>query len=489
MSDETAEIASIRPGCVLVVDDERNIRRTLRMVLEGEGVTVLEAADAESALDMLIAGAQSIDLVIVDVKLPNMSGLDLLEALPERLEERPLPLMILISGHATVSDAVRATRLGAFDFFEKPLSRDRVLVGVRNAFQRSAADRELARLRSKVRGEIICQAPPMKTLLRLVEKVARTRVRVLIHGESGTGKELIARAIHQASERASAPFVKVNCAAIPQSLIESELFGYEKGAFTGARNNKKGLFELAHGGTIFLDEIGDMDLEAQAKVLRVLQSGEFMRVGGHEPISVDVRVVAATHRRLSELVDSGSFREDLYFRLNVVPLELPALRERPGDIPVLVRHFIDEACREFGMNSKQIDAGALDSLMRYSWPGNVRELKNVVERMVVLSESDLTLNDVPEDLRQVDGEEVASENVGDELELSMSTLSEVLGLQGDGDTPLSLKNFRETAEKAYIAAVLRAQNWNVSRTAEILGVERTHLHRKLKLLGLQRGGG
>jgi two-component system nitrogen regulation response regulator NtrX len=344
-NDATAGLA----GTILVIDDERNIRRTLRMVLEGEGATVLDAETAEQGLALIeasvagkAAGEPAIQVVMADVLLPGMSGLQLLEKLSVMGGGVPPLPVILISGHATVSDAVRATRLGAFDFFEKPLARDRVVVSVRNALRHHAAEEELRGLRAKVvRHELIGESKPMQELLRQVTKVGATRARVLIEGESGTGKELVARAIHEASERRDKPFIKVNCAAIPKELIESELFGHERGAFTGATGQKKGLFELAHGGTLFLDEIGDMDLNAQSKVLRVLQSGELMRVGGEKPIKVEVRVLAATHRNLKEQVQTGEFREDLYFRLAVVPITVPPLRDRPGGrgaaVPALPR--------------------------------------------------------------------------------------------------------------------------------------------------------
>ncbi|MCB9568625.1 MAG: sigma-54-dependent Fis family transcriptional regulator [Myxococcales bacterium] len=477
-------------GTILVVDDERNIRRTLRMVLEGEGATVVDAADAEAALALLgrhgyggqlgSAGGPPIDVVICDVLLPGISGLELLEKLRAIGGGAPALPVILISGHATVSDAVRATRLGAFDFFEKPLTRDRVVVGVRNALRQAGVVRELRALRGRMRREIIGESAPMQALLRQVEKVGGTRARVLIEGESGTGKELIARAIHEASDRAQKAFVKVNCAAIPRELIESELFGHERGAFTGATGQKRGLFEVAHGGTIFLDEIGDMDLGAQAKVLRVLQSGELMRVGGERPIKVDVRVLAATHRNLKELVAAGEFREDLYFRLAVVPITVPPLRERPEDIPLLCRHYIDVACEENGLSAKMIAPEAMRSLAAYAWPGNVRELRNMMERLAILTEGDVQLEDLPPELRG---------NEGDDDEGSGGVVDELLGHLGEGAIPpgISLKAFREAVERAFIRQRLIENSWNVSRTAEVLGVERTHLHKKMRLLGIARG--
>jgi two-component system nitrogen regulation response regulator NtrX len=336
-----------------------------------------------------------------------------------------------------------------------------------------------------VHGEIIGNAEPMRELMRMVAKVGRTKARVLITGESGTGKELVARAIHEASDRHDHPFVKVNCAAIPRELIESELFGHERGAFTGAAGQKKGLFEVAHKGTLFLDEIGDMDLDAQAKVLRVLQSGELTRVGGHTPIQVDVRVLAATHRNLQDMAVAGEFREDLFFRLAVVPLRMPPLRDRLDDIPLLARHFIAQACEENGLARKEISNVALVALGRHDWPGNVRELRNVIERMVVLSDGDLDIGDVPPELRAVIVEHAGPADHAEDGELATGDASFAELLREKSDLPL--KAFREAVERAFIVQRLRDNDWNVSRTAELLGIERTHLHRKLKLLGIHRG--
>ena len=471
-------------GTILVIDDERNIRRTLRMVLEGEGATVLDAETAEAGLKLIEQsladsdGRQTIEVVMADVLLPGMSGLQLLEKLSSLGGGAPPLPVILISGHATVSDAVRATRLGAFDFFEKPLARDRVVVSVRNALRHYAAEAELRSLRARARREIIGESKPMIELQRQITKVGSTRARVLIEGESGTGKELVARAIHEASERREGPFIKVNCAAIPRELIESELFGHERGAFTGATGQKRGLFELAHGGTLFLDEIGDMDLGAQAKVLRVLQSGELMRVGGEKPIKVDVRVLAATHRNLKDQVQSGEFREDLYFRLAVVPISVPPLRDRPGDIALLCRHYLDVACRENGITPKRISPAAQSALDAYAWPGNVRELRNVMERMAILSDGDIELDEIPLDIRGDLGDDAAA------------PASDALVQFGEGAVPpgMSLKGFRDSVERAFILQRLGEHGWNVSKTAEALDVERTHLHKKMKLLGIARGG-
>jgi two-component system nitrogen regulation response regulator NtrX len=467
-------------GRLLVVDDERNIRRTLRMVLEGEGATVLEAATGEEALASLEhEGGGPIQVVIMDVMMPGLSGLEVLERLSARGDGRPAIPIIMISGHATVDDAVKATRLGAFDFFEKPLARDRVIVSVRNALRQFEADAELRSLRTRIRGEIIGESEPMRDLLAQVTKVGSTRARVLVTGESGTGKELVARAIHEASDRRGKPFVKVNCAAIPRELIESELFGHERGAFTGATSMKLGLFEVAHEGTIFLDEIGDMALGAQAKVLRVLQSGELMRVGGSKLHHVDVRVLAATHRNLHELSQHGEFREDLFFRLNVVPLRVPSLRERKEDIPLLARYFVDQACAENGLAMRRMSDAAQAALIAYDWPGNVRELRNVMERMVILSDDDLDIQDVPPEIRGAQ-----EESAGEDFDSTLVGIT--AGTPPEG---MTLRDFREAVERAFIRRRLVELGWNVSRTAESLGIERTHLHKKMRLLGIQRGAG
>jgi DNA-binding NtrC family response regulator len=486
-ADVAGPAAGPLAGRILVVDDEKNIRRALRMVLEGEGAEVLDASCAEDALaviDAAQAAAEPVHLVVMDVKMGGMSGLDALEALRERGGGQPAMPVIMISGHASVEDAVAATRLGAFDFFEKPLARDRVVVSVRNGLRRHAADRELLRLREALdaqrragaRGEIIGDSPAVARLLAQIAKVGPTRARVLIRGESGTGKELIARAIHESSERRSAPFVRVNCAAIAPELIESELFGHERGAFTGAQGQKKGLFELADKGTLLLDEIGDMALDAQAKVLRVLQSGELLRVGGQSPVQVDVRVLAATHRDLPEMVATGSFREDLYFRLAVVPIDAPPLRERAGDLPLLVRYFIDQACADNGLRSRRISGEALAALERHDWPGNVRELRNVIERMVILADGDLELADVPDELR---GDPPPTSDGAALIEFDEAAIGLPSGV--------SLRDFREATERVFIRRRLEEHAWNVSRAAESLGLERSHLHRKIKLLGIQRG--
>jgi DNA-binding NtrC family response regulator len=458
---------------ILVVDDEKNIRRTLRMVLEGSGFNTLEASSAEQCLEML--ESNEVDLLILDVRLPKMSGIEALEKIRNVPETRRLPVL-MVSGHASVAEAVQAVQLGATDFFEKPLDRDRVLVTVRNALQTWQLQREVEQLRAGVehRYEMIGESTVIRSLFAQVEKVAPTNGRVLISGESGTGKELIARAIHRLSPRADKPFVKVNCAAIPAELIESELFGYERGAFTGAQGRKKGVFELANSGTLFLDEIGDMSASAQAKVLRALQSGEISRVGSEKAIAVDVRVLAATNKDLEGEVKDGRFREDLYFRLNVVPILCPPLRERKSDILLLAKGFLREFSVENGLREKPVDDDVFEALAERPWPGNVRELRNVVERMAILSGDRITLDDLP------------AEGVLSEGRHESSPHSGLPATLDDAGERLTLREYRTRAEKDYILQTLGEVGWNISRAATILGVERTNLHKKIRSYGIRR---
>ena len=462
---------------IFIVDDEKNIRRTVRMVLEGEGFNVEEASSGEEALARLPEVAA--DVLLLDVQLPGISGLDTLERMA-KLKAETQPTIIMISGHATLADAVRATKAGAYDLIEKPLDRERLMVALRNALERRAMAREVEGLRAMAeeRSEMVGQSAAMNALKAQIAKVAPTRTRVLITGESGTGKELIAKAIHRQSALVTKPYVKVNCAAIPKELIESELFGHERGAFTGATARKRGLFEMADGGTIFLDEIGDMNLSAQAKVLRVLQSGEFSRVGGEQVLKVDVRVIAATNRDLQAAVAAGEFREDLFFRLNVVPLRAPPLRDRADDVPLLAATFVELACRENGMKLKPVSDEALAVLSAYSWPGNVRELRNEIERLVILSEETIGVGDLRE--------EIVAE-VSRRRRDAVATPAELPRVELPAEArALPLREFRDHMEREYIRIKLDENGWNISRTAALLGIERTNLHKKMRALGLSR---
>ncbi|MFO8071340.1 MAG: sigma-54 dependent transcriptional regulator [Polyangia bacterium] len=453
------------PPSVLIIDDEKNIRRTLGLVLEGEGYEVAAVGTAEEGLSLL--ESDGADLVILDIKLPGMNGVEALQKIRQSSEEyRNIPV-IMISGHASLAEAVEAVKQGATDFFEKPLDRDGILIRVANCLEQRRLANRVEQLRAAVdeRHEMIGDSEVMRRLHEQIRKVAPTRSRVLITGESGSGKELIARAIHQLSGRGEDPFIKVNCAAIPGELIESELFGYERGAFTGAHGRKAGQFELADGGTLLLDEVGDMSLPAQAKVLRVLQSGELTRVGGQRTIQVDVRVVAATNQDLEAAVAAGTFREDLYFRLNVVPLRAPPLRDRLDDVPLLLERFIARFSEENGYRKKPIRKDALRKLSAYSWPGNVRELKNIAERLVIMSGDEITLADLPSS--------VAGVSPAPELP------------SFDGPRP-SLREFREAAERRFVVETLEENGWNISRSAQVLGIERTNLHKKIKALGISR---
>jgi DNA-binding NtrC family response regulator len=444
---------------ILVVDDERGICRSIQIVLGGEGYRVETAETAAAALQLV--EARKFALAVVDVKLPDLDGIELLGRL--RASDPDLAVVV-ISGHGTIADAVRATQLGAYDFIEKPLHRERLLLSV----QRALEHRRLSELSDLLRrrdglDEMVGQSAPLQELRRAIELAAPTRGRILITGESGTGKELVARAIHRLSPLRDGPFVKVNCAAIPSTLIESELFGYEKGAFTGAVAGRKGRFEEAHAGTLFLDEIGDMGLDVQAKLLRVLQDGELRRVGGTRTTRVNVRVVAATNKDLKAEVEAGRFREDLYFRINVVPLEVPPLRRRREDIRPLAEHFCRELCRENGLPAKRLDAAALRRLETYDWPGNVRELRNVIERAVILGgrAPEIGEKDLP------------------------ASLTPRPGLPEPSWTE-SLRQYLHRAEKAYILQALDQVDWNVTKAAEALGLERTHLHRKMRQHRLRR---
>jgi DNA-binding NtrC family response regulator len=444
---------------LLVIDDEPNILTTVRRALEIEGYQVEVAGSG--ALGLAKLAEHAIDLVLLDVMMPAESGL---EVLPKIRAGHPDVSVVMMSGNATIETAVNATKLGAHDFVEKPLSSDKLLLTVQNALSFARLSRENQRLREKVRAEfaMIGKSQAMKAIFDKIAKTAPTQGRVLITGENGTGKELVARAIHDHSRRVEGPFIKLNCAAIPAELIESELFGHEKGAFTGAMAQRRGKFELADGGTLFLDEVGDMNPSAQAKVLRVLQEGELERVGGHETLEVDVRVIAATNKDLSAEIAAGRFREDLYYRLAVVPIELPPLRARRDDVPALVEFFRDSVCAANDRRQKKIATAAMTLLMQHDWPGNVRELKNVVERIVILTG---------------DAEVVTEADVQDALPL-------VKKVRGGFARGTPFKDLVAGAQRDIILAALDANEHHVSNTARELQLERSHLYKKMRALGI-----
>jgi two-component system nitrogen regulation response regulator NtrX len=441
---------------ILVVDDEENIGRSLRLILEREGYAVSTCGSVAEAK----AQSQRADAYLVDVRLPDGSGIDLVRWMKANEIDSPI---LMISGHGTIADAVEATRAGAFDFLEKPLGREKVLVSLKNALQETKLREENRRLREMVGGaRMIGGSAAFERVIEQATMAARSDARVLLAGESGTGKELLAAHIHAESPFATGPFVKVNCAAIPTELIESELFGHEKGAFTGATSARRGKFELADGGTLFLDEVGDLHASSQAKLLRVLQEGEFHRVGGEQSIRVSVRVIAATNRDLSELVSQQKFREDLYYRLCVVPVRVPSLRERRDDIRALAEYFLGEFCARNNFKPKRLADATFEALEDYGWPGNIRELRNAVERMAILTRGDV----------------LESESVPVEIRIARSA-----GTRGN------LREAKESAEREHILRALEESKWNVSSAARVLGMERTNLHKRIKALGLARGQG
>ncbi|MCH2468452.1 MAG: sigma-54 dependent transcriptional regulator [Gemmatimonadetes bacterium] len=450
---------------LMVVDDEKGIREALVQVFEYDGHQVRAAEDGPDAL--LTAESFHPDVIFLDVKMPGMDGLDVLARLHT---ECPGALVVMISGHGTIETAIEATRAGAYDFLEKPLDTDRLLVTLGRALELKGLTDSIADLKSQVesRYEIIGTSYQVRQVLDRVERVAPTEARVLVTGENGTGKELVARAIHRLSSRSDKAFVEVNCAAIPSELIESALFGHMKGSFTGAVADREGKFEQAHGGTLFLDEIGDMSLEAQAKVLRVLEQGVLTRVGGSKSIEVDVRVIAATNKDLEQQIEVGAFREDLFYRLNVVPIQIPALRERREDVPMLISHFCERMANGQGVVPKRFSSSAVERLQGLPWPGNVRELRNTVERLLILSTS-------PE-VGPDDVDLLASGRSG-----SQSMAGEILGLE-------TFVEFKESAERAYIVQKLRENEWNVAETARRIEMPRSNLYKKIERYGLVRDG-
>ncbi|HYO12771.1 MAG TPA: sigma-54 dependent transcriptional regulator [Thermoanaerobaculia bacterium] len=452
-----------RPGdsyraSVLVVDDEAAIRDSLHMILDYEGYRVEEAASGSQALTRVTERPP--DAILLDIKMPEMDGLELLRALRERGYEMPI---LMISGHADVATAVEATRRGAYDFFEKPLQRERVLLSLRNAVESYRLQAENRTLRPEPE-QLVGEAPLMRRLREMIEKAAPTPATVLITGESGTGKELVARAIHRLSARRDRPLVQVNCAAIPEELIESELFGHEKGSFTGAVRKAMGKFVAADGGTIFLDEIGDMSARTQAKVLRVLQNGEVEPVGAERTVTVDVRVVAATNRDLEDEIKAGRFREDLFYRLNVIPIRTPALRERLEDIPLLVDYIIRRYAEQNNYKPKELTAEAVAHLKALPWKGNVRELKNLLERLLILAPGE-----------KITREDVIGATGGARPEFS----SALMAVQ-------TLREFRDLSERMFILHKLEENNWNVTQTAQAIDTPRSNLYKKLDQYEIHR---
>jgi len=462
---------TLRPKpVILVADDEEDIRSSLRMILEYEGMGMVEAANGTDCLET--AAGHEPDAVLLDIKMPRMDGLEVLAELKRRDPELPV---VMISGHGTIATAIEATRLGAFDFMEKPLERDRVLLVLRNALERRRLEEENRNLRLSFeeRYEMVGNSPQLRQVHEAIARAAPTRASVLITGESGTGKELVARAIHRNSTRGAGPFVRVNCAAIPEELIESELFGHVKGSFTGAVKDQTGKFVQADGGTIFLDEVADMSLKTQSKVLRVLQDGEVEPVGAARSFTVDVRVLAATNRDLQTAIRDGAFREDLYFRLNVVPVHLPPLRDRPEDVEGLVRYFSENFCNENNFKPKEFTEAAIDALRKLPWRGNVRELRNAVERLIIMTAGDrIDLGDLPSGLGTALSEDAAGPAAQGGVRISH-----------EGAT---LKDFKEAAEKAFIELKLREHRGNVAATAKAIDTPRSNLYKKLEAYEIPR---
>ncbi len=493
-------------GRILVIDDEAGIRESLRMILEYEGYTCLLAATGEQGLAM--ARSEAPDLVFSDIKMPGLDGLEVLTRL--RAQDDALPV-VMISGHGTVATAVEATKLGAMDFIEKPLSTERVLLTVRNALNAGRLEQENRRLRGAedARYNIVGQSPALLHVLDAIGRAAPTNATVLVLGESGVGKELVARAIHRNSLRARERFVQVNCAAIPEELIESELFGHEKGSFTGATDKQIGKFELADRGTIFLDEVGDMSQKTQAKVLRVLQEGEVERIGSQRTLKVDVRVIAATNKDLEAAIADGAFREDLYFRLSVIPVQVPPLRDRPEDIPLLVKHFAELFAADGG-RTRRFTPEAFGVLQQHRWRGNIRELKNTIERVLIMARGDVVdVADVRQFLR-VDGVTAGSAPAAAPAPVAQSGLlpqaayvpdharvasvaespvafepaAAADGARATPAKPTTLREFKEQVEREFLVEKLREHGWNISRTAEVIDTPRSNLYKKLEQYGI-----
>ncbi|HEX6397100.1 MAG TPA: sigma-54 dependent transcriptional regulator, partial [Steroidobacteraceae bacterium] len=442
---------------VLVLDDEKNIRTAIEIALSQESMHVVAAHDVAAALRTL--HERIVDVMIVDIRLGDVSGLEFFR---RAQADGVAPPTIFISGHATLTEAAQAVKLGGFDFVEKPFNAEKIAVSVRRCLEMSNLRERLRLAEAAQDAQLVGDSPVMRRLVQEAIKVARTSANVLITGESGSGKELVANCIHANSDRAQQPFVKVNCSAIPENLVESELFGHERGAFTGAVAARKGLFEVAHRGVLFLDEIADLAADAQAKILRALQSGEIQRVGAERTTVVDVRVISGTHKDLKQAVAEGRFREDLYYRLNVVPIRVPALRDRPEDLPLLVRFLVRRLCARNNIREKSIDDEVLEELRRYDWPGNVRELQNVLERLLIMSSDRITSLDLPEEILAPAARAGAAPAIS------------------------ALKEFRDRAERDHIIATLRRCKGNVSQSALELGVGRTYLHKRLAVLQITK---
>jgi len=447
---------------ILIIDDEKEICESIKMILEYEGYVVDYSTSAKHGLNII--EEKQISCLLLDIQMPEMSGFEVLKKVKETT---PSLSVIIISAHGSVENAIKATRLGAFDFIEKPIDRDKLLISVRNAVEQVKLLNENIEIKKTLEGggEILGQSKGIKSILELIEKVAPLDTRVLITGENGTGKELVARAIHRRSQRKDKPFIEVNCAAIPNELIESELFGHEKGSFTGAFNQRIGKFELANKGTIFLDEVGDMSPQAQAKVLRAIEDGKIERVGGGKKIEVDVRIISATNKELLEEISKEHFREDLYHRLNVIPINIPPLRERKDDIAILVQAFSQEITSRHKKPPIKFLDNAVKLLQEMTWSGNVRELKNIIERIIII----------------IDKKEIERQDIEFLLKPGQATMDDII------DESNSFQEFKEKAERAFILKQLNENNWNISKTAELLDIQRSHLYNKMKKYGIEKG--
>ncbi len=446
---------------ILIIDDEKAICESIQMILDYEGYGVDFSTSATRGLEML--SEKKYSALLLDIQMPEMSGF---EVLKRAKELEPSLSVIIISAHGSVENAIKATRLGAFDFIEKPIDREKLIISIRNAAEQSSLLQENEDIKKTFIGDgrILGTSKAIKQVLSMIDKVAPLDARVLITGENGTGKELVARAIHNGSSRKDKPFIEVNCAAIPNELIESELFGHEKGSFTGAVQQRIGKFELANNGTIFLDEIGDMSQQAQAKVLRAIEDGKIQRVGGTKSIEVDVRIIAATNKILKEEIERGGFREDLYHRLNVIPIHLPPLKERTEDIPILLEHFAKDITEKHKKAPIKFKEDAVKLLQSIPWSGNVRELRNVVERIIIL----------------VDKKELEKRDIEFLFASAGSSMGDILTESN------SFQEFKEKAEKAFIEKQLKTNDWNISKTAEALEIQRSHLYNKMKKYGIEK---